>query len=111
MTTKSDREYEQLRLSGLHAFYGESHCANRSPISPSRRAFLIDLRCYRKPNVLLKVRRLAGSRGGPGDRFWLVSKTIMDCFQDDFRHFNASFGRHEKIKKIYKITSFWEAIF
>ena len=25
MTTKSDREYEQLRLSGLHAFYGESH--------------------------------------------------------------------------------------
>ena len=21
----SDREYEQLRLSGLHAFYGESH--------------------------------------------------------------------------------------
>lgn len=25
MSTQSDREYEQLRLAGLHAFYGESH--------------------------------------------------------------------------------------
>tara|TARA_B100000282_G_C31685519_1_gene468805 strand:- start:33 stop:191 length:159 start_codon:yes stop_codon:yes gene_type:complete len=25
MTHASNREYEQLRISGLHAFYGESH--------------------------------------------------------------------------------------
>ena len=25
MSKNPDREYEQLRISGLHAFYGESH--------------------------------------------------------------------------------------